>query len=464
MRILLINVCIRFDSEIKHIPVGLSCIATALKLAGFSIDILDIGLYRYTDAQIDEFLEKNNDYDLVGLGNIVSGYRYTKNLAAQIKKLLPRSLLVVGNTVATAIPGLLLRCVPQINIAVIGEGDRTIVEIARAVADKKDWRGIDGIAYRKGNDVVLTRAREALNIEDIPFPDYSLFDVEKYISVSPLAVSEPLPPIHKEEIRGLPLNTARGCVFNCTFCGHAFKQYKYRYYPFSRLVEYIKSLQERYGINYIFFWDELTFFSVNRLKELCSEIERQGVHFYWSIATRANIFTRKDLDILKKSRELGALSVGGSLESSSPEILKAMRKDINIERYKEQVEVVRKAGLQAATSLVFGYPQETEDTIKNTLELCRQLAIYPSAGFVLPLPGTEIYDYALKHGLIKDEEQYLLRVGDRQDLHINLTQMPDERLYGVVKEELIKLKNNLNIQLSDENVIKTKTYKISKVK
>lgn len=169
----------------------------------------------------------------------------------------------------------------------------------------------------------------------------------------------------------------------------------------------------------------------------------------------------KDLDLLKRAKDLGALVMGGAFESADGEILKAMNKKMVIDQYIEQVRVAKKAGLEVSTSLVFGYPQETKITIKKTIDLCRQLEIYPSAGFLLPLPKTPIYEYAIKTGLIKNEEEYLLRIGDRQDLHINLTAMSDEEFFETLREELIRLKDDLRIPISDDNVIKTTIYKVA---
>lgn len=466
MRILLINVCLRHNTTIKHIPVGLSAIATALDRAGYRPDILDIDLHRYSDEEVDGLLRVGGSYDLVGFGNIVSGYKYTKKLAIQVKKAMPETLVVVGNTVATSIPKLLLKCVPQIDIAVMGEGDKTIVDIANAVSKNRSWDDVHGIAYRKGKEAVFTKKRQAIsNIADIPFPDYSLLDVRGYLAVSNITVSETsLPSIAFEELRALPVNTARGCPFSCTFCYHAFKDYRYRYYSFDKVVDHIKYLQDRYAINYVHFWDELTFYSADRLRELCDNIMKAKIEFYWSINPRANTFTRKDLSLLKRAKDLGALSVGGAFESADDGILKAMNKNIRIEQYVEQVNVAREAGLRLVTSLVFGYPQETVETIKKTIDLCRKVGVYPSVGFVLPLPGSGIYEYTRDNGFIKDEEEYLMRIGDRQDLHVNLTRMPDEVFIGTLKEELIKLKNDLNIQLADDKVIKTGIYRVARHK
>ncbi len=463
MRILLINICLRPDSALKYIPVGLSCIATTLNKAGFRPDILDIDLHRYSDTEIDDFLRSNNRYDIVGFGNIVSGYKHTKRVAIQVKKAMPDTLLIVGNTVATSIPELLLKCVPHIDIAVIGEGDQTIVDIVTAKAAKRSWQSVPGIAYRDGGKVVFTEKRKAIpRMSDILFPDYSLFDAHAYVAVSNKTVPEPFPPMPVDALRALPVNTARGCPYDCTFCSHAFKEYKYRYYDFTAVAKYIKHLQDMYDVNYIHFWDELTIFSADRLRELCDAIEKENLHFYWPIPPRVNTFASKDLGLLRRSKDLGALLIGGAFESADENILVAMNKRIDIEKYVEQVDVAKKAGLEVRTSLVFGYPQETEATIKKTVELCRRLRIYPSAGFVLPLPGTQIYDYAIRNGFIKDEEEYLLRIGDRQDVHVNLTQLPDDVLMNTVKEELIKLKNDLGVQIADDKVIKTGVHRIAR--
>ncbi len=459
MNILLINICLRFDSPIKHIPVGLACIATALDKAGMKPDILDVDLYRYTDEQVESFL-KTRRYDIVGLGTIVSGYKYTKNLSVLVKRAMPEALLVVGNTVASSIPELLLTRVPEVDVAVIGEGDETVVEIVRAVADKKGWQDISGIAYRnEAGTVVFTPPRKAISkLETLPFPDYSLFEIDQYLDVSNITVPEPH-PIPLKELRALPLNTARGCPFDCTFCYHAFKKDSYRTYPFDLVVKQIKYLQDTYGINYIHFWDELTFVSIKKVRELCDAIERENVRFYWAMGPRGDLIKKKHLDLLKRCKDLGAISIGGALESSAPEILKAMNKRMHLEDFIEQMETARAAGLTVRTSLVFGYPQETAETIKNTLDVCRRLGIYPTSGFVLPLPSTPIYDFARARGLIGNEEKYLLRIGDRQDLHVNLTQMSDEELLDKVKNELIALKNDLRVALSDDQVIKTGIYR-----
>ncbi len=461
MKILLVNVCLRYDTPVAVVPVGLACIATALDQAGYDFDILDIDLHRYDDAAIRERLSRER-YDVVGLGNLVSSYKVTKHITAMVREEQPQARIVVGNTVAS-IPRQLLSWNPQIDFAVIGEGERTMLELLEALRGLRSLASVDGLAFREDGAVVVNRPREAIpRMEDIPFPDYSLFEIEKYLAVSYYCIGEPHPK-PREEMRTLPINTARGCVFDCTFCYHAFKGNKYRAYPFSMVLDFYGRLQDAYGINYLNFWDELTILNKARLVELCDAVEASGREVYWSISPRGNTFTRKDLPLLKRARSLGALTIGGALETSSPEILRAMNKKITPEAFIEQAQTAGEAGLTPQTSLVFGFPQETPETIRDTVETCRKAGVYPSAGFLLPLPLTQIYDQARASGRIEaDEEAYLLRIGDRQDLHVNLTAMSDAELTDTVKSELRGLKQALGIDTGGEDTLRTTIYRAAR--
>jgi len=114
-------------------------------------------------------------------------------------------------------------------------------------------------------------------------------------------------------------------------------------------------------------------------------------------------------------------------------------------------------GVVPLTSVIFGYPQETPKTIQQTLEICEECEIYPNVGFLLPMPGTPIYRWAIQNGFISNEIGYLERFGDRQDLHVNFTNMPDEEFVNTVESGLRKLGEKLGIKTAAP--IKTGGYK-----
>ena len=151
---------------------------------------------------------------------------------------------------------------------------------------------------------------------------------------------------------------------------------------------------------------------------------------------------RKDrlLNLAKKFVESGCVSAGYSLESGSDKILEAMNKKVKQKYFSEQVEICKEAGLITNTSLVMGYPQETPETIKQTMDQLEKLRVYPSTGFLLPLPETGMWNYAIDNGYITDIEYYLTQITERQDFSLNLTKMTEKQL----KSEVVNGLNRLN--------------------
>lgn len=139
-----------------------------------------------------------------------------------------------------------------------------------------------------------------------------------------------------------------------------------------------------------------------------------------------------------------------------------MNKNISVEQFSRQTQLFHKAGIRTVTSLVFGFPQETPESIKKTFDCCIENKIYPSAGYLLPQPGSVIYDYARQNGFIGDEEEYLLKMGDRQDLRLNMTKMTDQEFKDLVLEGLKRCNDELQIGLPTEELIKTTYYRSSK--
>jgi anaerobic magnesium-protoporphyrin IX monomethyl ester cyclase len=458
MNLLIINISLRPESPKKLFPVGLGYIATSIKRAGFIFDLLDIDAHRYSDVQIKDFIHKKK-YDVVCMGCIVSGYKTIKFLSSVIKAYHPSSQIIVGNSVATSIPETLLSKT-EADIAVMGEGDITIVDLLKAIAEKRPLEEVSGICFKMNGKLIQTKSRPMIkDISTVPFIDFSIFDVEVYIEGSRNNVPEPL-PMPREKIRGLPTNTARGCIADCTFCYHVFKGMPYRFRNADSIVSEIKSMIEQYGLNYLFFYDELTFFSKKQTLTFVQKIIDEGLHFYWTADCRAGLFDREeDIAIMEKMKQAGCTGIGYSLESSDAGILEAMNKKITLEQFRRQTELFHKAGIQTWTGLVFGYPQETPETIQKTFDCCIENGMYPSVGYLLPQPGSPMYAYAKNHGYIPDEEDYLMKMGDRQDLRINLTRMSDDEFKGHVAEGAKRCSQELGIGLKDSELIKTQYYR-----
>ena len=457
MKTLLINICLRPTSEKAIFPIGLACIATAMKNNGFDFEIYDLDVLRPSDEEIEEKI-KNTEFDVVALGCLVSGYRHVKKLTEVIKKYhdVP---IVIGNSVAASIPKTLMDKT-KVDVGVVAEGDETIIELLAAIRDKTPLEDVKGIFFRKNGETFFTERREVIqNIDDLPILDYDLFDMDVYLDKCKYLVPEPY-PVEFEKLVALPLNTSRGCPFQCTFCYHIFKGRKFRNRTIEHIGKEIKFLQEKYGVNYLMLSDELSFYSKERVKEFADYLIENDIKLFWDANCRAGLFkdTPEDLELVKRLRQSGCMYLGYSLESGAEEILKAMKKYISVKDFVDQTIVLKKGGIIPLTSLVIGYPQETPETIKKTFDVCESCGIYPSVGYLLPQPDTPMYTYALEKGLIKDEEEYLLMMGDRQDFTLNFTQMKQEEMERLVEDRLRNLSKKLKIDLHEHNLIKTGHY------
>lgn len=461
MKILLINVSLRPNSPVKIFPVGLSYIATALKNSGHDFDLIDIDGHRYTDEDVNKMIAAKN-YDIVCFGCIVTGYKIAKNLARRIRNLQPQAKIILGNTVGTSIPQIVLEKT-AVDFVVMGEGDRTIVELVECIAKGQCPSAVDGIAFVRDGKFILTKSRDKIkNLDEIDWIDFSLFDTEIYIENMKVQLPDTF-PIPREGVRGLPINSARGCIAGCTFCYHAFQGVPYRKRSTDSVLREAQDLIEKYDVNMIALADELTFYKKNQVRDFAQEILRRGLKFFWACQCRAELFdSEDDLETIALMKEAGCYAATFSLESADPAILKAMNKSISVEQFIRQSHLFQQGRIPVHTSLVFGYPQETPESIDRTFDICIEAGIYPSSGFLLPQPGSGMYDYAMQNGFIPDEEAYLLSLGDRQDLRLNLTDMPDEEFIERVMQGAQRCSDALQIGLSKESLIKTGVYRGAK--
>ena len=506
MKILFINPSLRGGIKGSHLslPVGLGYVMTYVKKHGYNFDLLDIDAGGYDNEYLEKYFIENK-FDIICMGCIITHYKWIKWCVNTIKKHQPKTIVMVGNSVGGSIPEVLFRTT-KVDIVIYGEGEITTKEVFDAIEYNKSFGeivephveithmnkgypstikgvGIPGMIYRtKDNLIVNNGKRKAVKkIDDFPFPDWELFDIQTY-----LADTKKHPPktfggvshvwfYKPEDAVAMPVNTARGCVFKCTFCHYVYWHDPYRQRSAQNVMAEIKQNQKKYGANFFNFWDELTFHKIGPAEKFVDELIKADLKVHWTCSIRADLMGRDvdnkgkpipretRLNLAKKFVQAGCTTVNFSLESGSDEILEAMNKKVKSKYFKEQVEICREAGLVINTSLVIGYPQETPETIKETMTQCKKLKIYPSTGFLLPLPETGMFKYAIENGYIKDIDDYLTQITERQDFSLNMTKMTE----GEIKKETIQWLENLNKAfgnlLAKERLIKTGGYdKISK--
>jgi len=454
MKTLFINISLRPDAKRRQIPVGLGYILTAAHNAGFEFDLIDMDIDHISYNELEKLLIEKK-YDVYLFGAIVSGFRIVREIASIIRKTNESAIIVAGNSVASSIPEILMEHT-EVDIGVMGEGDITVVELLNCIKNRDDIKNVHGIFYKDGNRIHFTGQRPVeTNLDVFGFPKWELFNLEKYFQNGEINTNS---FDVQENIRWLPLSSGRGCPYSCTFCYITVRDDKRRYrrYSLDAIINEMERLHYKYGANYIRFWDDLTFPNRSILRKMVNRFKELDFKFYWDAPVRGDLFTRKDIDLLREVKSTGCDNLAFSLENADKEILKAIDKHLDVDQFIEQAKVLREANITPLTSIIFGYPQETPQSIRDTLEVCAEAGVYPSTGFLLALPGTAIYDQLKRDGLIGDEFEYLMSIGDRQDFHYNFTSMDDELFMKEVSDGLRKLAKMQGLEF--DNPFKTVRY------
>ena len=457
LKLLFVNPCLRPGGYTKLLPVGLASVMTYFNEKNYKFSLLDIDINEYDDAYVENYIKKNH-FDFVLLGTLVTHYKWVKWFVNMIKKHQPKSCVITGNSVAGSIPEVFLNNTKG-DIVVTGEGEISAYETVEAIRLEKDLKTVEGISFRDDNgNVTTTEHRKVGSINDFPMINWNFFEVERYMKKPTSNADKNIKP---EDMRAMPVITARGCAFKCSFCHYVFWDDPYRNRSPKEIVDEIEHLMKKYDVKYIEFWDDLSFASAITAEKLCDEIISRKVKVKWNCAIRVDIFTRARLSyedsirIAKKMNKAGCYQCGFSLESGNKQILEMMNKKIEVDAFYTTVYVLREAGIIVDTSVIFGYPIETKETIKETFDQCFKAGIYPSIGFLLPLPYTAMYDYAKANGFITDEDKYLESITERQDICINLTKMTDDEVMSAIKEGAKKLNDALELGLNENTYIKT---------
>jgi anaerobic magnesium-protoporphyrin IX monomethyl ester cyclase len=494
MKVLFVNPSLR-GGKAGHLylPVGLGYVMTFVKNHGFSFELLDIDAGSYDSNYIEKYFQKNK-FDVVLVGSIVTHYKWIKWFINTVKKLQKECKVVVGNSVGGSIPEVLFQTT-KVDYVIYGEAELTTVELLEAIRDNKSpgeiveqkveiphankgypstikGTGIEGLIYRhKNGEIVNNGKRKAVkNIDDFPFPDWDLFDVETYLSAGKRFGASHSWFYKQEEAVPMPINTARGCVFKCTFCHYVFWHDPYRHRSPENVIAEIKQNQKKYNANFFNFWDELSFHKLAPAEKFIDKLIEADLRIHWTCAIRADLMGKDKekngeiipretrLNLAKKFVKAGCVSAGYSLESGSNVILEAMNKRVKSEYFREQVSICREAGLVTNTSLVIGYPQETKETLKETFTQLKELRVYPSTGFLLPLPETGMWKHAIDNNFINNIDEYLTAITERQDFSLNMTGMSDDELKGQTVAWLDHLNEHFGNNLNNKTLLKTGGY------
>jgi radical SAM superfamily enzyme YgiQ (UPF0313 family) len=184
---------------------------------------------------------------------------------------------------------------------------------------------------------------------------------------------------------------------------------------------------DKYNLGGVHFVEELFNSDRQWVFDLCDAIEDSSIEMFYRIGSAR--VDKVDKEILCRLKDTGCIEIGYGHESGSEKILKEYRKGVSVSQNTKATLLTRKAGIVVPIQLVIGSPGETSHTIFETSKYLKNVrALTVSTNYIIPLPGTPIWNYVMKKKLIDDIESYLDRVasvGGTYKIGLNLTSSSD---------------------------------------
>ncbi|OGZ33187.1 MAG: hypothetical protein A2V69_01515 [Candidatus Portnoybacteria bacterium RBG_13_40_8] len=412
--------------EDNYLPLGYAYMAAVLKKEGFNVGICCQDVFHYSNEELANLFLKNEDYDLIGVGFLAARFKETVlGLCNTINKYKKNAWLVLGGPGPSPIPGYVLK-ETKADIIAIGEAEETIVDLLKCKINGSDLSKVKGIAYRKNGKIIINERREPIrDLDSIPFPDWSLFPMDKYTTCLKLFRGT-------KDDKTLDILTGRGCINRCNFCYRMEKGIRFR--SVKNVIKEILLLNSKYGVNYFLMGDELFVFSKKRIFEFRDALKKNNLKIKFSCNARVDIF---DEEIVNSLKESGCQFINFGMESSDQRVLDLMNKNTRVEQNIMAAEITNKAGVGLGLNFIWGNKGDTEESLKNNVKLIKKYNLYDQIRTIRPVtpyPGSDLYYEAIDRGLLSGPEDFFNKFKNSDLLTVNFTDIPKEKFYKLLYE------------------------------
>lgn len=403
MKIILINPMFTLYGGVKghggsSPPINLGYVASYVRSQKphYDLSILDAEALKLTYKDVENHVARERP-DVVGITANTPAFHHVTNIAKSCKNVDKKIKVVVGGPHPSGLPEKTIR-VRTIDYVVVGEGEVTFFELLNALEQGKNLNTVDGLLYKEHDQIIRTQPRELLkNLDILPFPARDLMPHDLYA---------PAPTKRVSNFQATSICSARGCPFDCTFCGAKLVwQRKYRFRSSKNVVDEIEHCVA-WGVREFNFTDELFTANAERVHELCEEILQRNLDIAFTCMSRVGAFVAKDmLQVMKKA---GCKQISFGIESGSQTVLDTMHKKIRIDEARDSIQLVKDAGIKTHASYMIGNLEETQETIRQTIELAKELNTDIAAFFVTsPFPGTELWNEAVRRGYVREDVKWI---------------------------------------------------------
>lgn len=387
------------ESAGTWLNVGFVYIAGSLRAAGYDPLIYDAMSYWHGYPEIRKRIE-------IERPEVVATTAFTAEIpdALRVLKLAkdinPNIVTVIGGVHPTfCYEEILNEHHAYVDYIVRGEGEETMVELMDALSAKGDASKVKGVAYRRNGEMVVTPPRGYIKDLDALPRAWDLIDW-------PIYTYRPM----RDSVLAI-VSSSRGCTQQCSFCSQQlFWQRKWRGRSAENLVNELEHLRDTYGVNVVMLSDETPTVSQTRWEKILDLLIERDAGVKILMETRVDDIIR-DESIMWKYKKAGVDHIYVGVESTSQATLDIFKKNIKVEESKRALDLINGHEMVSETSFVLGVPDDTAETIRNTVELAKfydpdlafflAIAPWPYADIYAELkPYIEVFDYS-KYNLVE---------------------------------------------------------------
>lgn len=391
-RVMMVQAAVHDRHVERSQPLGLMHVASAVRGAlGSDVSIYDMRP-RWTDldAPVAEFDRLRPDVVAFSAHGLDAPAMY--ELARRFKLRRPETKVVCGGVHAT-LYWKDVAAKPDVDFAVVGEGEQTFVELIGALENGASVEGIRGLAYRSGSgDVVKTPDRPYdTDLDRWPMPAWDLIDIGAY---------EELPRIGliRRHKRYMAMETARGCPYHCSWC-HQSQGHGYRPHSAPYVVSMFEELVRRHGVRDVLVIDDLFNMDADRVRDIFEGLFEKGLNIPIAVPNgfHANFATDEMLELMARA---GVYRLMVAVETASPRLQKQMRKNLDLEKARHVIAKANALGISTHGNFIIGLPGESEEEMRSTIGFAvgsdlDTFGLYRAT----PYEGTPLADMARNNGV-----------------------------------------------------------------
>ena len=352
------------EKDIRQEINGTLLLASILLKAGFDAQVLRFGQIQSFGGEYPAFIRDMTARILeenprcISFYGLWPSYHIMLRIAREVKALRPDILTVFGGPQASATAEATMAGMPFVDCLCTGEGEQTVVPFFTALL-RQEGRGLEnvpGVYFRRGGEVCRCAAENPLcALDALPHWDERLYQ-EGWI-----------PKNGASDTFYMPLEAGRGCPYSCTFCCTSnFWRRTYRLKSPGRILEDMRRMNQRFGIHSFSFSHDAFTVDQDRVSQVCDRILEEMPEARWSCATRMDCISK---DLILKMKRSGMNAIEAGVETGSPRMQKVIRKNLDLNKVREMVEFMLKSGLRVDLFFMYGFPEETEEDLRQTLDM-----------------------------------------------------------------------------------------------